>query len=98
MKTSYPKMILNLSFENEELEEKVKLAMDEYAEKIVLKNLDTYIAKVVERRLEYLIKGYTKIDGKTLNTFINEKCSETIEDVISKNIKEIFAKKVAELL
>lgn len=33
MKKSEPKMILNISLNSEEIEEKVKIAMDEYVEK-----------------------------------------------------------------
>lgn len=32
MKKSEPKMILNISLESEEIEEKVKIAMDKYVE------------------------------------------------------------------
>ena len=37
MKKNEPKMILNVSIENEELEERIKMAMDQYIEKLVAK-------------------------------------------------------------
>lgn len=43
MKKSEPKMILNITIDNNELEEKVKIAMDKYAENISLKNIMNYI-------------------------------------------------------
>ena len=39
MKKSEPKMILNLSLENEEFEKKVKLASEKYAEKIIIQKV-----------------------------------------------------------
>lgn len=45
MKKSEPKMILNISLNSEEIEEKVKIAMDEYVEKVIYKNLDEEMAK-----------------------------------------------------
>ena len=47
MKKSEPKMILNISLNSEEIEEKVKIAMDEYVEKVIYKNLDEEITKIV---------------------------------------------------
>lgn len=44
MKKSEPKMILNISLNSEEIEEKVKIAMDEYVQKAIYKNLDEEIA------------------------------------------------------
>ena len=45
MKKSEPKLILNVSLTSEELEEKVKIAIDKYAENVIYKNLDEEIAK-----------------------------------------------------
>ena len=47
MKKSEPKMILNVSFESEELDEKVQIAMEKYVEDLMLKNLDSTIEKLV---------------------------------------------------
>lgn len=54
MKKSEPKMILNISLNSEEIEEKVKIAMDEYVEKAIYKNLDEEITKIVDKRIEKL--------------------------------------------
>ena len=98
-----PKMILNLSFENTELEEKVKIAMDKYAEKIVLKNLDDAILKIIDKRIERLIHANSwdnerKIQGVTLDQFVKDRTEQVLADYIDKNAKEILAKKLASLL
>ena len=54
MKKSEPKMILNISLNSEEIEEKVKIAMDEYAEKVIYKNLDEEITKLLTEELKNL--------------------------------------------
>lgn len=98
-----PKMILNLSVENTELEEKVKIAMDKYTEQLVLKNLDDMIVKIVEKRVNALVNGKywddaRKINGVTLDRFVQERTEKSIEEAIDKNAKEILAKKLASLL
>lgn len=70
MKKSEPKLILNLSIEDEELENKIKIAMDGYAEDLVKKNLDDIIRKIVNERIDRLVKDSKwgnegKIEGKT---------------------------------
>lgn len=103
MKKSKPKMILNLSLENDELEEKVKIAIDKYVEDLIIKNLDDVIAKLVERRIDNLLSesrysSNSKINGKLFSEFVRDKTEKQIEEVIDKNIKMIFARKVAEML
>lgn len=103
MKKLEPKMILNVQIDNEELEEKVKIAMDEYAENLILKNLDDKIQNIINRRIEAILRGGSwnnegKIAGQTLENYVKEKSSKIIEDAIDKHIKEIFAKKFASLL
>ena len=103
MKKSEPKIILNLSIENDELEEKVKIAMDKYVEDLVVKNLDNTIAKLVEKRIDNLLSGYrfstdNKINGKSFSEFVKDKTEKQIEEVIDKNIKTIFARKVADMI
>lgn len=103
MKKSEPKMILNVQIDNQELEDKVKIAMDEYAEDLVLKNLEDKIQRIVATRIDRLIKGNTwssdgKIAGKSFETYVREQTEKTVEDVIAKQIKDIFAKKIAEML
>lgn len=98
-----PKMILNLSVENTELEEKVKIAMDKYAEQLVLKNLDDAILKIVDKRIERLIHANSwdserKIQGVTLDQFVKDRTEQVLADFIDKNAKELLAKKLASLL
>lgn len=78
MKKSEPKMILNISLNSEEIEEKVKIAMDEYAEKVIYKNLDEEITKIVDRRIEKLTSASSwssdrKIQGVSFEQFVKER-------------------------
>ena len=103
MKKSEPKMILNVQIDNQELEEKVKIATDKYAKQLVLKNLDDTIAKIIERRIDKLINGKSwesdrKINNMSLEEFVKLKSEKTIEEFVEKNIKEVFARKLAELI
>ena len=103
MKKSEPKMILNVQIDNKELEEKVKIATDKYAEQLVLKDLDDTIVRIIERRIDKLIYGKSwesdkKIAGMSLEEFVKSKSEETIEEFVEKNIKEVFARKLAEML
>ncbi len=64
----------------------------------MLKNLDSTIEKLVVQRITRLVSGkftYSPdgtLNGKSLEAFIREATNDIIEDVIEKNIKEIFAK------
>ena len=104
MKKSEPKMILNVAFESEELDEKVQIAMEKYVEDLMLKNLDSTIEKLVVQRVTRLVSGkftYSPdgtLNGKSLEGFIKETINATIEDVIERNIKDILAKKIAEMI
>jgi hypothetical protein len=103
MKKNEPKMILNVTIDNDELEEKVKIAMDKYAEQLVLKNLDDTITKIVERRIDRLLNGPNwdsdrKIQGMYFSEFVKSKTEKVLVEAIEKNAKDILAKKLASLL
>lgn len=103
MNKKEPKIILNLSFEDSELEEKVKIAMDKYAEQLVTKNLDDVIKKIVDKRIENLLSASSwnserKINGVTLEQFVKDKTEGVISDFVDKNAREILAKRLAEIL
>lgn len=103
MKKSEPKIILNLSLENSELEDKVKIALDQYTEQLIVKNLDDAIAKYVDKRIDRLLKSkywesYNKIGGVGFETFVHQRTEQALIDAIDKNAKEILAKKLAELI
>lgn len=103
MKRSDPKLILNLSVEDEELEKKIEIAMKQYADKIVSKNLDVFIEKIITKRINEIIESnnrypYYMVGGKTLDNYIKEKVSPSITNAIDSNIKEILSKKIANLL
>lgn len=104
MKKSNPKMILNVAFESEELDEKVQIAMEKYVEDLILKNLDSTIEKYVVQRITRLVEGKFRysadgtLNGKSLEDYVREATNEVIKEVIDKNIKDIFAKKIAEMI
>lgn len=103
MKKSEPKIILNLSIENNELEEKVKVAMDKYTEQLVLKELDAVIEKYVDGRINRLINGRSwdsdrKINGVYFSDFVKQRTEQALIDAIDKNAKDILAKKLAQLI
>lgn len=107
MKKSEPKLILNLQVDSEELDQKVKLAMDKYIEDVIVGNLDDEIEKIVTKRIGALVsadrwnpnrKIKDKTLDKTLDAYVKEATEKVICDVIDRNIKDIFAKKVAEML
>lgn len=100
MKKSDPKLILNVSLTSEELEEKVKVAMDKYAENVIYKNLDEEITKIVDRRIERLVSASSwssdrKIQGVSFEQFVKDRTEKVIESFADKNIKEILAKRFA---
>lgn len=103
MKKSEPKMILNISFNSEEIEEKVKIAMDEYVQKVIYKNLDEEIAKVIDKRIERLVSAPNWSNDRLINDmpfadFVKSKTEKAIGDFVEKNIKEILAKRFAEIM
>ena len=77
--------------------------MDDYVDKVIAKNLDDTIAKIVEKRIDKLVNGSNwdslrKINGKSLDLFVREKTETVIADVIEANAKRILAEKLAKLI
>ena len=103
MKKSEPKMFMNIAFESEEFEEKVKIAMDKYVEDVIYKNLDEEIMRIVDKRIDSLISANKwdsnrKIHGITLEEFVKDRTEKVLGDFAEKNIREILAKRFAEIL
>lgn len=102
MKKSEPKMILNVSIENSEIEEKVKIAMDKYMEQLVCKDIDEMVMKYVDKRISDLLSNrswsYSKINGLSLSEFVKQRTEQALIEAIDKNAKEILAKKLAALI
>ena len=99
MKKSEPKMILNISLSSEEIEEKVKIAMDEYVQKVIYKNLD----KEIDKRIDRLVSAPNWSNDRLINDmpfsdFVKSKTEKAIGDFVEKNIKEILAKRFAEIM
>ena len=87
MKKSEPKLILNLQVDSEELDHKVKLAMDKYIEDVIVGNLDDEIEKIVTKRIGALVSADTwspnrRIKDKTLEEYVKESTEKVICDVI----------------
>jgi len=78
--------------------------MEKYVEDLMLKNLDSTIEKLVVQRITRLVGGkftYSPdgtLNGKSLEDYVREATNEVIKEVIDKNIKDIFAKKIAEMI
>lgn len=103
MRKSEPKIILNLSVENDELDEKVKIAMDKYVDQLVAKHLEDTITKMVEGRIDRLINGRNwdsdrKIQGMYFSDFVKSKTEAVLTKAIEENAKAILAKKLASLI
>nr|WP_297940374.1 hypothetical protein [uncultured Lachnoclostridium sp.] len=103
MKKSEPKLILNLQVDSDKITQKIKLAVDKYVEDVIIANLDDEIEKIVTKRIGKLVSADRwspdrKINGVTLEEYVKEATENVIREVIDKNIKEIFARKVAEMI
>lgn len=103
MKKSDPKIIFNFQMENSEFEETVKIAMDKYIGHVITKELDDKIQRIIEHRIEQIVKANRwssegKINNMSLEEFIRVKSEKVIEDILEKHIKEILAKKIAQVL
>jgi hypothetical protein len=104
MKKSEPKIILNLSVENSELDEKIKIAIDKYVEQSIYAELDDVIANIIEKRINTFVnsrynwESESKINGQTFEQFVRSKTEEALIKAIDKNIKEILTKKLTSIL
>ena len=103
MKKSEPKIILNLSVENDELDKVIKLAIDKYVEQSIYAQLDDTVEKIVNKRIDRLINGRywdpdNKINGITFDQFVKSKTEDAMVKAIEKNAKEILARKLADMI
>lgn len=96
-----PKLILNLSFENEEVEKKIEIAMDKYIQEVCHERIDKIITKNVDRRINDLVgDSYWKkrLNGQYIDDYIAAKVEVKIKEVIDKQINKILQVKLASLL
>ena len=105
MKKNEPKVIINLSIEESEIEKKVKLAMDKYVEDVVNKNLDEYVKKVIDDRIDRIIQFgnsyYSSrglINGTPIRRYVENRINDNVEKIIDENIDLILNKKLTERL
>lgn len=103
MKKTEPKIILNLSVENDELDKVIKLAIDKYVEQSIYAQLDDTVEKIVDKRIDRLINGRywdadNTINGITFDQFVKSKTEDAMVKAIEKNAKEILVKKLAEII
>lgn len=103
MKKNDPKIILNVQLTNEELEEKVKIAMDKYVDQLIWSKIDDTILKILDRRIENILHGSrwdqsSKINGVSFDQYVKDRTDKALTDIIDKNAKEILVKKLAALI
>lgn len=103
MNKSEPKMFMNIAFESEEFEEKVKIAMDKYCNEVIYANLDEQVMKIVDKRITSILSSNSwssdrKIQGVSFEEFVKQRTEKAIGDFVEKNIREIMAKRFAEIL
>ena len=96
-------MFMNIAFESEEFEEKVKIAMDKYCNEVIYANLDEQVMKIVDKRITRLLSSNSwssdrKIQGVSFEEFVKQRTEKAIGDFVEKNIREIMAKRFAEIL
>ena len=77
--------------------------MDKYVEDVIYKNLDEEIMRIVDKRIDSLISANKwdsnrKIQGVTLEEFVKGRTEKVLVDFAEKNIREILAKRFAEIL
>ena len=77
--------------------------MDKYVEDVIYKNLDEEIMRIVDKRIDSLISANKwdsnrKIQGVTLEEFVKDRTEKVLADFAEKNIREILAKRFAEIL
>lgn len=96
-------MFVNIAFTDEEFEEKVKVAMDKYCNEVIYANLDEQVMKIVDKRITSLLSSNSwsskrKIQGVSFEEFVKQRTEKAIGDFVEKNIREIMAKRFAEIL
>jgi uncharacterized membrane-anchored protein YjiN (DUF445 family) len=101
MKKSQPKIILNLSLENEELEQRIKIAVDEYMEKVIEKELQADIQKAVDRVIARILKNDrwdtgSRIAGSyTLGEYIEKEVRAKTAQIAQTAIQKVVAESIA---
>ena len=102
MKKTEPKIILNVQLEGQELEQKIKIAMDDYVDKVILANLDETIEKIINKRIDSIVaqRSYDGglVQGKNLSNYVRSRTSRVIEETIDRNIKEIMTRKLSQII
>ena len=96
-------MFVNIAFTDEEFEEKVKIAMDKYCNEVIYANLDEQVMKIVDKRITSLLSSNSwsskrKIQGVSFEELVKQRTEKAIGDFVEKNIREIMAKRFAEIL
>ena len=103
MKKSEHKMILNLQVEEQELERKIKVAIDDYVERAVIKNLDEAIQKIVTKRIDAIVAEKPSwdggaINGQKLSSYVISHSTPIIEKTINSNIEALIIKRFSQIL
>jgi len=93
MRKTDPKLIVNVTVKDEELEEKVKIAVEEYIDKIVQsEELNNIINKYIDSRVTRSLDDYIyQIDAgyhTPKRAALDKKVDEIIENIVDKKIKQ----------
>jgi len=89
------KLILNFNLSDEELEEKVRIAVDDYIQKVTEREIDKRIEDILNARINYLFgkgssyKGYSYAGNQ-----ITRQLEKAIDDNIDDAITQLIAKRL----
>ena len=77
--------------------------MEDYAEKIIYKNLDETVRKIVNKKIDQFLSSNTwsvdkMIEGEYFEHFVRRRTEGDIKKIIEKNIKDILTKKLSDIL
>ena len=106
MKKSDPKLIININLDNPDLQEKVKLAVDEYIEDTLNSHYDEAITqavgKAIDKRLRELFeeRRYTyagQIEGEYLSDYIYKHIKTKVDEKVKAAIVSAVNDKFSEL-
>lgn len=103
MKTNEPKMILSISIQEDELNQKVKQAMSAYIDKLVIKELDDTIRKFIDKRIDRLLKGDewtndSQLGGISFYRYVQQRISKELEAAVMESVSNVFSELVVSSL
>ncbi len=92
------RMFFNVSITNEEFEEHIKKAMNQYAEQVIYKNLDDCIDRIISRKANDLVRSRAYVKGLTVENIVRKNVENIVEKYINEHLNQIVATKLAAML